>query len=104
MTGGSEPERVPAKMVTASLLAALGTPPALGRTLTEIDDRPGASGVVVLSDALWRRRFGGTADVIGRSITVDGKPRTIIGVLPRGFHFLDEADPALVLPLHNGGA
>jgi putative ABC transport system permease protein len=92
LTGGSEPERVPAKMVTASLLAALGTPPALGRTLTEIDDRPGAPGVVVLSDALWRRRFGGAADVIGRSITLDDQPFTIVGVMPPRFRILAHAD------------
>ena len=52
----------------------------------------------MLSYGYWQRKFGGASSVIGRSITVDGKPREIIGVLPRGFHFLDQPDAALFLP------
>jgi hypothetical protein len=76
MADGAEPERLPAKMVTASLMATLGTRPALGRGIGAEDDRPGAAGVAVLSDALWRRRFGAAADAIGRAVTLDGRSYT----------------------------
>src|SRR5262245_26790468 len=70
LTGTGEPDRVPAKMATAPLLPMLGVAPALGRVFTADDDRPGAAGVVLLSDGLWHRRFGGTPDVVGRTVTL----------------------------------
>src|SRR5262245_9954452 len=76
--GGSEPERVPAKMITASALPALGVAPALGRGFTADDDRAGAAGVVLLSDALWRRRFGASPDALGRALTLDSQRYTIV--------------------------
>jgi predicted permease len=98
VTGAGEPEHVPGLDVTDGTLPILGVTPALGRLFTRQDDSPGAPQTVLLSYGYWQRKFGGAASVIGRSITVDGKPRTIIGILPRGFHFLDEPDPALILP------
>ncbi len=98
VTGAGEPEHVTGLDVTDGTLPLLGVPPTLGRLFTRQDDSPGAPQTVLLSYGYWQSKFGGATSVIGRSITVDGKPRTIIGVLPRGFHFLDEADPALILP------
>ena len=98
VTGAGEPEHVPGLDVTDGTLPILGVAPALGRLFTRQDDSPGAPQTVLLSYGYWQSKFGGAASVIGRSITVDGKPRTIIGVLPRGFHFLDQTDPALILP------
>ena len=98
VTGAGEPEHVTGLDVTDGTLPILGVAPALGRLFSRQDDSPGAPQTVLLSYGYWQSKFGGATSVIGRSITVDGKPRTIIGVLPRGFHFLDEADPALVLP------
>jgi len=92
LSGDGEPDRVPAKMVSATLLPMLGVSPAIGRTFAADDDRPGAAGVVLLSDALWRRRFGGTASVVGRAVTLDNQPYTIVGVLPPGFQLLAAAD------------
>jgi len=71
--------------VTAAMFRVLGTPPLLGRVFSEEDDRPGAAVVVVLSYDFWRRELGGAADVPGRSVTIDGTPATIIGVMPRRF-------------------
>ena len=102
VTGAGEPEHVPGLDVTDGTLPILGVAPALGRLFTRQDDSPGAPQTVLLSYGYWQSKFGGATSVIGRSITVDGKPRTIIGVLPRGFHFLDEPDPALILPLPMG--
>jgi putative ABC transport system permease protein len=97
LTGGAEPERVTAKMVTATLLPALGVTPPLGRTLVAEDDKPGAAGVVLLSEALWQRRFAGAADVVGRAMTLDNQPYTIVGVLPPHFQLLQAAE--VILPI-----
>jgi predicted permease len=66
---------------------------------TRHDDSPGAAQTVVLTYPYWQRRFGGASSVIGSSITASGIPREIIGVLPQRFHFLDQEDPSLILPM-----
>jgi putative ABC transport system permease protein len=97
MTGDAEPERVQAKMATVSLLPTLGVAPAIGRGFVPEDDRAGATGVALLSDALWHRRFGGARDVVGRAVTLDNQPYSIVGVLPPGFQLLQAAD--VVIPM-----
>jgi len=98
VTGAGEPEHVRGLDVTDGALPILGVTPALGRLFTRQDDSPGAPQTVLLSYAYWQQKFGGASSVIGRPITVDGKTRQIIGVLPRGFHFLDLPDAALTVP------
>src|ERR1700722_2591023 len=98
VTGAGEPEHVQGLDVTDGTLPILGVTPALGRLFTRRDDSPGAPQTVLLSYGYCERKFGGATSVIGRSITVDGKPREVIGVLPKGFHFLDWQDAALILP------
>src|ERR1700743_2187978 len=98
VTGAGQPEQVVGLDVTDGTLPMLGVQPALGRLFTREDDSPSAPDTVLLSYGYWRQKFGGDTSVIGRSITADGKPRQIIGVLPRGFHFLDYEDAALVVP------
>ena len=97
MTGDGEPDRIPARMVSATLLPMLGVAPAMGRTFAADDDQSGAAGVVLLTDALWRRRFGGDASAIGRAITLDNQPYTIVGILPPRFQLLQPAD--IFLPM-----
>jgi putative ABC transport system permease protein len=87
ITGGGEPEQVAGTAVTAELFDVLGTRPALGRAFLPEDDRPGAEPVVVLSHALWQRRFGGDPKVVGRALTVDSRTHIITGVMPEGFRF-----------------
>jgi hypothetical protein len=99
VTGVGEPEHVRGLDVTDGTLPLLGVVPALGRLFTREDDSPGRPATVLLSYEYWRRKFGGDPAVIGRSITADGKSRQIIGVLPKGFQFLDDPDDlALFLP------
>jgi predicted permease len=98
VTGAGEPEHVQGLDVTDGTLPILGVTPTLGRLFTRRDDSPGVPQTVLLSYGYWQRKFGGATSVIGRSITVDGKPREVIGVLPKGFHFLDWQDAALILP------
>jgi predicted permease len=99
VTGAGQPEQVRGLDVTDGTLPTLGVVPVLGRLFTRQDDSPEAPETVVISYGYWLQKFGGDASVIGRSITVDGKPREIIGVLPQGFHFLAEQDPAIFAPM-----
>jgi predicted permease len=99
VTGVGEPEHVNGLDVTDGALPLLGVKPALGRLFTRQDDTAGAPATVLLSYSYWQRKFGGNPSAIGRTITVDGKPREIIGVLPRDFHFLNRRDDALYLPM-----
>ena len=85
LTGGDAPERVQGAGVTANLFAVLGVEAAHGRTFRPDEDQPGKDGVVVLSDGLFHRRFGGDPAVVGRSIDLNGEPRLVVGVMPPGF-------------------
>jgi predicted permease len=98
VTGAGKPEHVRGLDVTDGTLPLLGVQPALGRLFSRYDDAAPAPATVILSYAYWQQKFGGASSVIGSSITMDGKSRQIIGVLPRGFHFLDYEDAALVIP------
>jgi predicted permease len=89
VTGLAEPERVQSLVVTADVLPTLGVQPALGRAFSQQDDSPGSPETVILSYAYWQRRFGGSQNVLGRNIRIDGKQNQIIGVMPRDFRFLD---------------
>ena len=92
------PERVEAGEVTPSLFPLLGASTALGRTFTEDEGATGKNQVVVLSDGLWRQRFAADPAVIGRTLRLDTKSYTIVGVMPRDFRFLS-LHPMLWLPL-----
>jgi predicted permease len=98
VTGIAEPEQVSALMVTDGTLPLLGVQPMLGREFSKQDDSPDSPETVMLNYGYWRRKFGGQASALGRTLLVDGRPRQIIGVLGPKFHFLDWADPALIMP------
>ena len=98
VTGGDEPERIRAALLSPNLLPLLGVDPLIGRGFSAVEDQPGHSQVAVLSYSLWQRRFAGDPNVIGRSIAVDGKSLEILGVMRGEFHFPD-ADTELFLPL-----
>lgn len=87
LADGGEPERVTAAQVSASLFPLLRVTPQLGRSLAEEEEPPGADAVVVLSDALWRRRFGADRGVVGRTLRLDGRSCIVVGVMPPGFEF-----------------
>jgi len=92
LTGSGDAERIPARMITASLMPLLGVTLPLGRTFADADDQPGAAGVVLISHGLWTRRFNGAADVTGRGVQLDNQPYSIVGVLPAGFELFQPAD------------
>ncbi|HEY2850410.1 MAG TPA: ABC transporter permease [Gemmatimonadaceae bacterium] len=85
MLGTAQPERLTGQAVNADFFRVLGVAPAIGRGLSADDDRSSGAKTVMISDRLWRRRFGGDANVIGRAITLNENSYTIVGVLPRDF-------------------
>jgi putative ABC transport system permease protein len=84
---GTEPERIAGSSVTWNTFPMIGVEPLLGRGFRADEDQPGAPGVVILGHELWQRRYGGDRSVIGRSITINDAPHTIIGVMPPRFAF-----------------
>jgi predicted permease len=98
VTGVAEPERVRVLDVTDGILPILGVPPMLGRRFSNADDTPGSPETVMLTYGYWGRKFGADPSVIGRNITIDGRPHQIIGVTPKQFHFLDWEESPLILP------
>ena len=91
MAGMGDPERVPAKMITATLLPLLGVSIEHGRGFGEADDRPGAEGVALLSAGFAQRRFPGE-DAVGQTVQLDNSPYTVVGVMPSGFELFQRAD------------
>jgi len=87
MTGGPEPRRLAGATASVDLLPTLGVSPIAGRSFTAADERDDAPAVVLLSYRLWQTEFGGDAAVIGRNLIFDDRPVTVVGIMPREFHF-----------------
>lgn len=90
VTGFAQPEEVHAVNMTDGVLETLGVPPLIGRWLSAADYDPKNANNIMLSYGYWERRFGGDRSVIGRSLMVDSRQRTIIGVMPRGYRLVDQ--------------
>jgi putative ABC transport system permease protein len=88
---GAEPEQLNAYVVTPNLFDLIGMTSALGRTFRPDEGAPGGEMVAILSDGLWRRRFGADPGIVGRSIMINGIARLVVGVMPAGIRFPDEA-------------
>jgi predicted permease len=99
LTGQGEPEPIPGEQVSHEYFSVLGVVPALGRAFRVEDDVPNAPRVVMISDGIWRRHFGGAPDVIGRTVALSGQPHEIIGVLPAGFRPIVSSGAGLWRPL-----
>jgi putative ABC transport system permease protein len=87
MTGRGEPEDINVNRVNADFFHALGVAPAMGRDFLTAEDQVGGADVAILSNAFWRSQFNSDPNVLGKSLSLDGKPTTIVGVLPRSFEF-----------------
>ena len=81
------PERIQGYLVSWDLFQVLGAVPAMGSPLTPDEDKPGADTVIVISDAMWRNRFGGDRGIVGRAVNLNGTSVTIVGVMPASFYF-----------------
>src|SRR5258708_1747697 len=86
LSGTGVPDRFQGEMVSAGFFEILGVTPLMGRTFTSDEDRLGANPTVMLTEGLWRRKFGGTKDIIGQRLILNGVDRTVIGIVPSSFH------------------
>jgi predicted permease len=87
VTGTTVAERLSGYMISAGFFSTLGVQPILGRTFRSDDDQVGAAPVVILGGGLWRRKFGSSPDVVGKSLTLNGTSYMVVGVIPPGFTF-----------------
>jgi predicted permease len=87
MTGDGQPERLLGLRATAEFFDVLGVSPSLGRDFLDAEDVPGGPRVIVLSDGLWKRRFGGDPSIVGRDLVLNDEAATVVGVMPAGFSF-----------------
>ena len=86
LSGSGEPERLQGEMISHDFFEILGVSPLLGRTFSADEDRLGANPTAMISEGLWRRKFGSAPDIIGKRLILDGVGRTVIGVVPSTFH------------------
>ena len=94
---GDPPQVVRSLRVSAEFFAVFGVKPLVGRTFAPVEDLPGAPAVALMSDAIWKSRFGGSPDVLARPILLNGSPYSVIGILPAGFH--SDPDAEVWVPL-----
>jgi putative ABC transport system permease protein len=92
LTGDDQPERLFGRQVSSEMLGVLGVAPAIGRDFSADEDREGANMVAIISDGLWKRRFGGDPAVIDKTLTLNDEPYQIVGVLPADFHYFGDSD------------
>src|SRR5690348_15734889 len=98
LTAAGEPERLSARMITAGLIPLLGIKVSVGRNFLPEEDCAGSPGVALISYGLWQRRFGGIQCTLGKTIDLDARPYTVVGVLPQGFQIFQPAD--VYVPFH----
>jgi len=103
MTGRGDARRLDGTVSTADLFRVLRTPPMLGRDFAAGEDEPGKNNVVILGHAFWQSEFHGDRNVLGQTVTLNGTPRTVVGIMPPGFRFpLQNADPSVYVPAPQG--
>ena len=88
LTGAGEPERVRTEMISADFFSILGVTPLMGRDFTSQDDHAGGAPVVILSEGFWKRKLGGSPQVLGQALTLNGTPYTVVGIIPESFFFI----------------
>src|SRR6185295_11860218 len=99
LTGRDTPERIEGARVTTSFFSVLGVEPILGRSFLPDEDRPDAEPTVILSYALWQRKFGADSNIIGQRLILDGEGYPVLAVLPRSFQFAPMWQAELWVPL-----
>jgi putative ABC transport system permease protein len=99
VTDNGRPQRYTGAYTTENFLRILGVQPALGRDFTAADNKPGAEKVALIGYGIWQRDFAGSSDVVGKGVRINGKPSTIIGVMPKGFAF--PTNEELWIPLYS---
>ena len=103
LLGAGEPARIPVAAVTPGFFATLGVRPRFGRDFAAGNDESGADGSAIISASLWQERFAGDTTVLGRSVTIEGYRKTIVGVMPDGFDFPRHSQAWVPLVVSSGG-
>jgi putative ABC transport system permease protein len=98
LVGGDEPERVRVAGVTANFFRTFGVSPSLGRTFTDEEDKPGGDNTVILTHALFVRRYASNPGIVGKTIQLDDKPYTVVGVMPASFRYPGNDEVSLLRP------
>ena len=91
-SGAGEPEQLSGNRISPTLMHVLGVDPVAGRTFTDAEEKPGAPAVAMIGEGLWKRRFGGDPSVVGRIVTVNGAPTTIIGIAPAALYLFSSGE------------
>src|SRR6187549_3794351 len=99
VTVDGKPQRYTGAYTTEEFLPSLGVSPTMGRDFTAADNTPGAEKVAIIGYGIWQRDFGGTQDIVGKHVRINGKPATIVGVMPQGFAF--PTNEELWIPLYS---
>ncbi len=102
LSGGNEPEFVSGVRASVDFFRVLGVHPAIGRDFTQQEDSPSGERVTILTDGLWRRRFGGDRALLGRTVAINSKDYTVVGVMPPGFRYGQNVD--LLVPMRTNPA
>jgi putative ABC transport system permease protein len=92
LTGAGEPEQLTGGSISPALVRILGIPPVLGRGFSDAEEKPGAPAVVMIGEGLWKRRFGGDPALIGRTLELNGAPRTVVGIAPAAYALIVAGD------------
>src|SRR2546423_3248614 len=92
ISSGGEPEQLTGNRISPALTRVLGVAPIVGRAFTDEEEKPGAPAVALIGDGLWKRRFGSDATIIGRTITINATPTTVVGVMPAALNLLSGGD------------
>ena len=104
LIGAGEPERVDARLVSADYFSVLGLKPLLGRTFAPAEDESGAGPVALISEDLWRRKFGAANDILQKGVTLDDKSYAVIGVIPATFSLVRGVDVYVPIGQWGSGA
>ena len=102
LSGGNEPEFVSGVRVSAGFFRVLGVHPAIGRDFSDEEDSPHGDPVVILTDSIWRRRFGGDPQILGKSVAINSRDFTVVGIMPPGFRYDGHID--LLVPMRTNPA
>ncbi|HET6179575.1 MAG TPA: ABC transporter permease [Candidatus Sulfotelmatobacter sp.] len=97
LSGSGDPEQRPANRISPALTQVLGTKPLLGRSFTADEEKPGGAAVAMIGEGLWKRNFSADPNLVGRTLTLDGVPTTIVGIAPAGLKLISGGD--IYLPL-----
>src|SRR4029077_17274050 len=101
LTGTGDPEQVNGNLISPALMRVLGVTPVAGRAFADDEEKPGAAAVAMISEGLWKRRFGGDPKVIGRTFTLNGEATTILGSAPAALSWISAGDvytPLIINP------